>query len=251
MAAVTLAGTNPVIGMCGKQAPERTQPRLQNVEPDPELASPACLMSQIDSDYAGLGASSGDQRANILRWRRAERARLIAERHAMSASDRKHRAARIACVLDERLPDLAGRTVSLYWPLRGEPDLRDWLASIAARSALCALPVVVQKNTPMIFRTWRPGEPLVRGFWDIPVPEGGDEVRPDILLAPFVGFDRDNFRLGYGGGYFDRTLATFPVKPRVIGVGYARFAIRTIYPLPHDIAMTEIVADHVAGSAGT
>jgi 5-formyltetrahydrofolate cyclo-ligase len=172
--------------------------------------------------------------------------RLIAERLAMSVEERSDRTVSIAEHLNQRLPDLAGVTVSLYWPLRGEPDLRGWLASITARGAICALPLVVEKNAPLVFRTWRPGEPLVRGFWNIPVPAGGVTVHPDVLLAPVVGYDRQNFRLGYGGGYFDRTLATFPQKPRVIGVGFARFAIRTIYPLPHDIAMDEIVTEHVA-----
>jgi 5-formyltetrahydrofolate cyclo-ligase len=66
-------------------------------------------------------------------------------------------------------------------------------------------------------------------------------VSPDIVLAPVVGFDEERFRLGYGGGYFDRTLASLLAKPYVVGVGYAEAGIRTIYPLDHDIPMDVIV----------
>jgi 5-formyltetrahydrofolate cyclo-ligase len=237
------AGTSMVERMTADPHANDPHSEPHRADPAPQTASPACLLSEVDPNYAGLATSPGEERANILRWRKAERARLIAERVAMPVAERSERAVQIAAALDERLPDLDGVTVSLYWPLRGEPDLRAWLASISRRGAICALPLVIEKGAPLVFRTWRPGEPMVRGFWNIPVPEGGDEVRPDILLAPFVGFDRENFRLGYGGGYFDRTLATFARKPRVIGVGFARFAIPTIYPLDHDIAMSEIVTD--------
>src|ERR1019366_8280449 len=108
---------------------------------------------------------------------------------ALSGEERAGHAKIIGARLDALLPTLSGQIVSLYWPLRGEPDLGDWLAAILDRGALCALPVVVEKNAPMIFRSWRPDEPLVRGFWNIPVPQQGAIVRPDVVLAPVVGFD--------------------------------------------------------------
>jgi 5-formyltetrahydrofolate cyclo-ligase len=207
-----------------------------------QFASPACLMHQVDPVYMGL-ADVGDpeRRGNIMRWRKSERARLIAARLAIPADERAARGRRLAGKLDALLPDLNDRTVSLYWPLRGEPDLRDWLQAIRARGAICALPVVVERNAPMIFRTWRPGEPIVRDFWSIPVPEQGVAVSPDIVLAPVVGFDEERFRLGYGGGYFDRTLASLSTKPYVVGIGYTEAGIKTIYPLDHDIRMDAIV----------
>ncbi len=213
-----------------------------------QYASPACLMHEVDPAYMGLAAAPGSQeRANIMRWRKGERARLIAARLAIPADQRAGHAKIIAGRLDALLPVLSGRTVSLYWPLRGEPDLRDWLDAILNRGALCALPVVVEKNAPMIFRTWRPGEPVVRGFWNIPVPEQGAIVTPDVVLAPVVGFDEQRFRLGYGGGYFDRTLASLTTKPYVIGVGYAQARMKTIYPLEHDIPMDAIVTERGPG----
>jgi 5,10-methenyltetrahydrofolate synthetase len=208
------------------------------------FASPACLLHELGPDHGGLtGTSPAEQRSNILRWRKAERERLITMRLAIPADKRAADSAGIAANLDRLLPNLEGKVVSLYWPLRGEPDLRGWLASILQRGAICALPVVAQKNAPLVFHSWRPGEKLVRGFWNIPVPEKEEAVTPDIALAPVVGFDKQGYRLGYGGGYFDRTLAVLPAGRRVIGVGYSTFAIATIYPLPHDIPMDVIVTE--------
>ena len=77
----------------------------------------------------------------------------------------------------------------------------------------------------------------------IPVPAAGEEVCPDIVIAPVVGYDRNAYRLGYGGGYFDRTLAAIPRRPMIIGVGYSQAAIPTIYPQLHDIPMDKIVIE--------
>ncbi len=100
-----------------------------------------------------------------------------------------------------------------------------------------ALPVVVDKKGPLEYRAWRPGEALVDGVWNIPVPEKRDIVIPSVVLAPLVGFDRAGYRLGYGGGYFDRTLAALSPRPRAIGVGFALQAIDN-HPSPgFDIPM--------------
>ena len=84
---------------------------------------------------------------------------------------------------------------------------------------------------------------MERGFWNIPVPVAGPEVAPDILLAPVVGFDDAGYRLGHGGGYFDRTLAAREPRPRAIGVGLASARLATIHPQPHDIPMQAIVTE--------
>jgi 5-formyltetrahydrofolate cyclo-ligase len=101
----------------------------------------------------------------------------------------------------------------------------------------------VEKNAPLIFRRWRAGEPLARGVWNILVPADGPELAPDVVIAPLVGYDRQGYRLGYGGGFFDRTLAALPKKPRAIGVGYSQAAMTTIYPLAHDVPMDVIVTE--------
>lgn len=180
---------------------------------------------------------------DVARWRKAERERLIAARLAVSAAARTDMTAAIAAGVDAAVGDVGGRIVSLYWPFRGEPDLRGWLASIVARGATAALPVVVGRGRPLVFRSYRPGDRLEKGVWNIPVPAEGSSVIPDVVLAPVVGFDPRNYRLGYGGGFFDRTLASLPSKPLVIGVGYSLQAIPTILPQPHDIAMDVIVTE--------
>lgn len=181
--------------------------------------------------------------AEIARWRKAERERLIAARLAVPADRRAAMAQEIAAGVDALVGDPAGHVISLYWPFRGEPDMRPWLASVTARGATAALPVVVEKGRPLVFRAYRPGARLEKGVWNIPIPADGAEVIPDIVLAPVIGFDPRNYRLGYGGGFFDRTLAALPRRPLVIGVGYALQAVGTIHPQPHDIAMDRIVTE--------
>lgn len=178
---------------------------------------------------------------DIARWRKAERERLIAARLAIPADDRASMSIEIANRLDGIIGDPAGRVVSLYWPFRGEPDLRAWMGSIAARGGVPALPVVIEKAQPLIFRAYRPGDPLEKGVWNIPIPAKGDPIIPDVVISPLVGVDPGNYRLGYGGGFFDRTLASLPRKALVIGVGYEMQRIPTIHPQSHDIPMNQIV----------
>ncbi|HLY47489.1 MAG TPA: 5-formyltetrahydrofolate cyclo-ligase, partial [Stellaceae bacterium] len=116
----------------------------------------------------------------------------------------------------------------------------DW--AVASGRAV-ALPVVIDKKGPLEYRAWRTGEALVDGVWNIPVPEKREIVVPALVLAPLVGFDAACYRLGYGGGYFDRTLAALAPRPLAIGVGYAAQAIATIYPQPFDLPMDFIVTE--------
>ncbi|MEQ1944515.1 5-formyltetrahydrofolate cyclo-ligase [Mesorhizobium sp. VNQ89] len=177
----------------------------------------------------------------IARWRKAERERLIAERLSIPTDTRAERSIEIARQLDILLGNVAGRVVSLYWPFRGEPDLRPWVASLVARDATPALPVVIEKARPLVFRAYRPGDKLEKGVWNIPIPAVDEPVTPNVVIAPLVGVDPGNYRLGYGGGFFDRTLAALPRKPLVVGIGYQTQRIPTIHPQPHDIPMDRIV----------
>jgi len=106
-----------------------------------------------------------------------------------------------------------------------------------------ALPVIVQKSAPVEFWSWHPGMPMQKGIWDIPAPKEREVLTPDAVLVPLVGFDECGFRLGYGGGYFDRTLAAAAVPPFAIGLGSEDALLPTIYPQAHDIAMNLIVTD--------
>lgn len=185
-----------------------------------------------------------------MAWRREERQRLLDERVRSPVAFRQQASVQIA----ERLESLwrrqgrllPGVVLSAYWPLRGEPDLRPWLGRLDEQGLVCVLPVVVEKGAPLQFRRWSPGCAMEKGFWNIPVPADPAPFTPQLLIAPVVGFDRQCFRLGYGGGYFDRTLALLQSQGRsfhVTGVGYAQSEIPTIHPLPHDIALQAIVTE--------
>ena len=207
-------------------------------DPTP-YASPACSLHELDPDYLGLPIA----RADIMRWRKNERERLIAQRLTVPAAMRQKLTTAIAATLDTAIGDVAGRVVSTWWPFRGEPDLRPWMAAATARGATCALPVVTEKNAALTFRAWQEGDPMERGIWNILVPAKGAPVVPDVVLAPLVGFDADCYRLGYGGGYFDRTLASLTQRRLVIGVGYSTQRIASVHPLDHDIPMDLIVTE--------
>ena len=208
------------------------------------VASSPCFAHELEQSADGsFHAVDPQQRSDVMRWRRAERKRLIDARLAIPASERSGMAAGIAENLNLLFGDVPGKTISFYWPLRGEPDLRKLMAEVAEAGGQCALPVVVERNAPLEFHAWPPGEPLEKGFWNIPVPSEPKPVQPDIVLSPVVGFDPQCFRLGYGGGYFDRTLAAITHEPVVLGVGYSSMAIATIFPQPHDIPLHKIVTD--------
>lgn len=207
-----------------------------------EYASPPCFMHELAPEFCDA-LSSADSWGEISRWRKVERKRLIDERLALDIEHRQVRSGRIASLLDLTIGKFSGRIVGTYWPFRGEPDLRNWGIKVIERGGRIALPVVIQKGWPLEYRIWAPGDPLERGVWNILVPSRGPAVQPDIVIAPLVGFDEANYRLGYGGGFFDRTLAIMKKKPLVIGVGYRESRIPTIFPQPHDIAMDVIVSD--------
>ncbi len=209
----------------------------------PQYASPPCFMHELNSDYGPQVASDPMAWADVARWRKAERARLIEARLGIGADDRAAMAGKIAEGLDAAIGDVSGKTVSLYWPFRGEPDLRPWMASVTDRGGRVALPVVIEKAQPLIFRAYKPGDRLEKGVWNIPIPAEGEPILPDVVISPIVGVDPQHYRLGYGGGFFDRTLAIMPKKPLVIGVGYEMQRIPTIYPQMHDIPMDRIVTE--------
>lgn len=179
-------------------------------------------------------------------WRQAERRRLIAARLAMPAAVRRESARLICAALDRLLPELGGSVVAAYWPIRGEPDLRAWIGSIRSRGARCALPVVVARGEPLVFREWRADARLVPGVWNIPEPADGETLVPQVVIAPVVGYDRHGYRLGYGGGYYDRTLAACAPRPFAIGVGYHAAALAGFEPQPHDVPMDAIVDERGA-----
>lgn len=211
-------------------------------------ASSPCLAGEIAPDYFDLLATDPEQARDVARWRQAERIRLRAMRDALSVADRQGLSAALAGqlrqFLRERFEGAAGMVLSAYWPIKGEPDLRALMAELHAEGVIIALPVVEEKARPLVFRRWQPGQHMIRGIWGIPVPPPDAEpLTPDVALAPVVGWDSAGFRLGYGGGYFDRTLAKLAPRPFTIGMGLQAARLATIFPQPHDIPLDVILTE--------
>ena len=180
--------------------------------------------------------------AEIIAWRKEQRAQLIPARVAIPDATRDLLTKRIMASLEPIVMAVDG-PVSFYWPFRGEPNLRPLMRRMVVAGRTVALPVVVQQRQPLEFRPWTPGCEMMLGVWNIPIPDTKERLTPRLLLAPVVGFDPQRYRLGYGGGFFDRTLAALGNDRTVIGVGYDSQAIATIHPLTHDIAMHRIVTE--------
>src|SRR5687768_8534765 len=170
-------------------------------------------------------------------WRKAERERLIAARAALGPSVLDSWRRRMDVILERSFPGLARCRFAFCWPIRGEYDARHVARTLRERGALTALPVVVAPKTPLLFREWHPGVALAEGPLGIPYPVESREVLPDHVLLPMNGWDESGFRLGYGAGYFDRTLAASQRKPLVIGVSYEIARMPTIHPQSWDIPM--------------
>lgn len=207
-----------------------------------EYASPACSRHELDPGY--LGAEEVPRSTvDVTIWRRAQRQRLVAARAALAAETRARCDGIILAALEVEILAQEARTVSLYWPIRGEPNVQPLFARLVARGVVTALPVVVEQDQPLQFRSWAPGEALAPGVWGIPVPARENRMIPELIVAPVVGFDARGFRLGYGGGYYDRTLAALAPRPYFLGVGYAESALESIYPQPYDQRLDAIVTE--------
>ncbi|MCC6534734.1 MAG: 5-formyltetrahydrofolate cyclo-ligase [Burkholderiales bacterium] len=182
--------------------------------------------------------------ADLAAWRKAQRAELLARREAVPLAQRRgwneavtrHLIEGFSAVLEQRW-------VGFCWPYKGEPDARFFVYHLRKRGARAALPAVIAKKGPLQFREWWPGVTMAPGVFDLPVPQGTAIVIPQALLIPPVGFDGCGYRLGYGGGYFDRTLAAMAPQPLKIGVGFEIARMQTIHPQPYDIAMDFIVTE--------
>ena len=169
--------------------------------------------------------------------------RLIAARLAVDAAALAAWRRSIDGHLETLFVDSKAACVAFCWPIKNEHDARHFMKTLRERGALTALPVVVAPKQPLVFREWRPGIELAKGPLDIPYPVGSAEVAPDALLLPVVGFDARCYRLGYGAGYFDRTLANLAPRPLAIGVGYELSRIATIHPQAWDVPLDRIVTE--------
>ena len=150
---------------------------------------------------------------------------------------------------------LGGRPgiVSGFMPYKSEITTIPLLSRLQREGWQTALPVVMAPGEPLVFRAWAPGEPLVPGLWDIPVPpETAPEVIPGVLLVPMLAFDRRGYRLGYGGGFYDRTLEKLRTLKTVAAVGVAYHAqLSDEVPVgPHDAPLDYVMTEQETFACG-
>jgi len=207
---------------------------------DESVSSPPCLMHEFADQ---LLPPVNDDWPAVRTFRKAKRAERLARRTALSFHDRQAYAESLTAHLLTAVDLNAYAVLAFYWPIRGELDLRSIAQRHVEAGCSVALPVVVAKNSPVEFWQWELTSAMQRGLWNIPVPAERRVVVPDALLIPLLGYDAAGYRLGYGGGYYDRTLAALKPKPLCIGVGYDESSLETIHPQPHDIPMDLIVTE--------
>lgn len=179
----------------------------------------------------------------LVRRRRQLRNHALQAREALDVAERQRLQQRIDLHLQILLEQLAPRQLGFCWPYRAEPDVRqlvaDWLAADLERQA--ALPVIEGRDRALEFRQWTPGAVLREGPYGIPEPVDTAVLQPEVLLIPLNAFDAAGFRLGYGGGYFDRTLAALQVQ--AVGVGFELGRVASCLPQVHDLPMDWIVTE--------
>lgn len=176
-------------------------------------------------------------------FRAALRREKLAARLALDPVAHAALSARLDQHLSALLTPLAPHTLAFCAPVRGEFDARPLAARLIGCGWRAAMPVVTAVGAPMRFHAWTPTSAMGADRYGIPIPKNGAELVPDIVLLPLVAFDAQGFRLGYGGGYFDRTLAAMVPPPQAIGVGFELARVADIRPQAHDIRLDAIVTE--------
>jgi 5-formyltetrahydrofolate cyclo-ligase len=171
------------------------------------------------------------------------RRNLLAARRALGAGQRAGWDERIGAHVLAWCEAAGVEALAVYWPLQGEPDLHGAYAALAARGVRLALPVVLEKAAPLAFSLWTPGEAMLKDGMGVAVPAALRLAAcPAAILVPCLGYNAGRFRLGYGGGYYDRTLARAP-RPVAVGVAYSCLAAQFASDA-HDIALDHIVTEN-------
>lgn len=209
-------------------------------------SAPADARSGVTADVAP--ETSRDEQL-LQRLRRQLRQQALAAREALSPAQCAHHAEAIRRHVRATFPYLAARRVAFCWPIRNEPDLRPlmtgWLAA-GAPGFMALLPVADAPARPLSFRAWTPDCAMGADRYGIPVPLLGESATPQALFIPVNAFDAQGYRIGYGGGFFDRTLAALAQsssRPLAIGVGYSLARVATTYPQAHDFRLDAIVTE--------
>ena len=171
------------------------------------------------------------------------RKQLQAERLAMA--DRHERSVHLQQVLRVWLVGRSERSIGAYWPIKGEfdalPALYRW--SEAAPGRRIGLPVINRDTKQLRFHVWYPGCPMEEDAYGIPKPKDTEAFEPELLLVPCVGYGPKGLRLGYGGGFYDRTLADLRPRPFTVGVGYAHGHVPWLEGEPHDVPLDAMLVE--------
>lgn len=186
--------------------------------------------------------SAADEQSHVA-WRAQTRKELVARRLSVEPGLRASWGAAINEHLLQTWPEPPGRVIAFCWPYKAEADLRVVIERWIAMGATAAMPMVVAPRSPMIFRPWHPDARMERGVLGIPVPADNREIRPDTIVLPANGFDGSGFRLGYGAGYFDRTIAELRPHARVIGIAFEIGRLDSIRPHAFDQVMDVVVTE--------
>ena len=193
-----------------------------------------------NNDLAKHNGEDGAFRSALRRERLRARESLPAAAHAQASAKLLDH---LYALLIQRPPSVLG----FYWPIRAEIDCRPLVARLIALGWSACLPVIMRRHDAMEFRAWTPASAMVHGEHGIPTvaedPATDPFITPDVLLLPLNAFDRKGFRLGYGGGYYDRTLAAMTPRPFVIGVGFELGRVASIRPHAQDCAMDAVVTE--------
>jgi 5-formyltetrahydrofolate cyclo-ligase len=186
---------------------------------------------------------SPEHDADCSAFRAALRREKLAVRQALTAIDHSALSSRLTLHLAALLNGLPPQTLAFCAPVRGEFDAGPLVGELLAKGWKAAMPVVVTPGAPMIFRAWTPACAMSADRHGIPIPRDGAEIDPDIVLLPLVAFDDAGYRLGYGSGYFDRTLAARVPRPLAIGVGFELGRVADIRPQAHDVCLDAVVTE--------
>ncbi|MBP9712269.1 MAG: 5-formyltetrahydrofolate cyclo-ligase [Sterolibacterium sp.] len=185
-----------------------------------------------------LDVSAVARRAELRREKLAARRALSAETHRAWSQSLEHH---LETLLHQHPPQVLG----FYWPIHAEFDARPLVTRLLAtgRVLQAGLPVVQSPDQPLAFRAWTPGGELQTDRYGISFPAAGATLAPDVLLIPVNAFDAQGYRLGYGSGFFDRTLAALKPRPYTIGIGFELARVASIFPEPHDVPLEVIVTE--------
>ena len=185
-----------------------------------------------------------------MQTRKELRQTLLTARRALTAEQVAAWSQRLVEHLLRVFPQPPGKRIAFYSPIQNEPDARPAAAFWREQGATTLLPVVVAPRAPLIFRPWTPETPLVPDRYGIPTPSEGAEIIPDVIIMALNAFDAAGYRLGYGGGFFDRTLAALQPRPLVLGVGFEIGRVKNIQPEAHDQAVDWIFTEEGGWKSG-